>query len=460
MNLRNNRWTTVALSNVINYYELLKPHTSKRDKKKRFVMKLKVNKNMSIEQAIEKVGDDAIDAIVKEMLMIIDEKEAIEGVKLESLTEEERKRIIPSKMFLREKFQADGKYEKLKARLVAGGHKQSRDIYDDGSSPTVGTSSVFMCACIAAHEGRSVSVIDFPGAYLNSKIPEGNIPVYMKLNKFLTMCMCEIDPKHRNFVNKDETSVVKLTRALYGTIDASKIWYDNLTSKLKELGYVVNLHDMCVLNKTMSDGSQCTVVIHVDDLMVTCKDDVVMETALEEIESTFGEVTIQRGNVLNYLGMTFDFSEKGKVKVTMEGFIEEMMVDVGDKFDGECETPARKEIFIVGNSKELGHKEREFFHTFTAKLLYLSKRVRPDLLVAVSYLTKRVQCPNEEDMVKLGRVIKYIRHTREIGIILEGSKLLQVEAFVDASHGIHEDFKGHTGSTIRIGFGPIYMVRK
>ena len=45
---------------------------------------------------------------------------------------------------------------------------------------------------------------------------------------------------------------------------------------------------------------------------------------------------------------------------------------------------------------------------------------------------------------------------REMGIILEGSKLLQVEAFVDASHGIHEDYRGHTGSTIRIGFGPVY----
>ena len=27
---------------------------------------------------------------------------------------------------------------------------------------------------------------------------------------------------------------------------------------------------------------------------------------------------------------------------------------------------------------------------------------------------------------------------------------------MDASHGIHEDFRGHTGSTISIGLGPIY----
>ena len=48
---------------------------------------------MSIQKALEKVGDDAI---LKEMLMTIKEKEEIEGVKLESLTNEENKRVIPS----------------------------------------------------------------------------------------------------------------------------------------------------------------------------------------------------------------------------------------------------------------------------------------------------------------------------------------------------------------------------
>ena len=195
--------------------------------------------------------------------------------------------------------------------------------------------------------------------------------------------------------------MVRLTQALYGTIDASKILYDDLTGKLKEIGYIVNPHDMCVLNKIMQDGSQATIVIHVDDLMMSCKSDNNMEIALKEIESKFGEVTIQRGNVLNYLGMVFDFSIKGKVKVNMGGFIEEMLIDVGNRFDGECETPARKDLFIVGTSKEVDVKEREFFHSFTAKLLYLAKRVRPDILVAVSYLTKSVKCVVHMKMIWL-----------------------------------------------------------
>ena len=459
MNLRSNRakpgrWSSVALSNVIGFYNLLKPF--KREKQDRIVMKASMSKNMSIDKAIEKIGDDAIDAVVKEMLMIVDEKQAFESVRIEELSDAERRRVIPSKMFLKEKFRADGTFEKLKARLVAGGHMQSREIYDNGSSPTVGTSSVFMCACIAAQEARSVSVIDFPGAYLNSEIPEGKPYVYMRLNKFLTMIMCAIDDNHRNFVNKDGTSVVRLKRALYGTIDASKIWYDNLVGKLKEMGYIVNPHDMCVLNKILEDGSQSTIVIHVDDLMLSVKHEKNMEKELGYLKEKFGEITIHRGQVLNYLGMVFDFSALNKVKINMDGFVNELLDDCAERFPGECETPAKKDLFVVGNSKELNKEGKELFHTLTAKLLYLAKRVRPDILVVVSYLTKRVQLPNENDLLKLERVIKYIRHTKEKGIVLEGSKLLQIEAYVDASHGIHEDFRGHTGSTISIGLGPIY----
>jgi hypothetical protein len=113
-------------------------------------------------------------------------------------------------------------------------------------------------------------------------------------------------------------------------------------------------------------------------------------------------------------------------------------------------------VRLLQNSEKLGDDDKEFFHSYVAKLLYLAKRVRPELLVAVSYLTKRVNDPNKNDMNKLERVIKYLRHTRDKGIVLEPGKQIFVEAFVDASHGVHDDYRGHTGATIRIGLGPVY----
>jgi hypothetical protein len=55
----------------------------------------------------------------------------------------EKMDIIRSSMFLKTKVYPDGKPDKLKARLVAGGNQQDRTLYcDDLSAPTVSTSAV------------------------------------------------------------------------------------------------------------------------------------------------------------------------------------------------------------------------------------------------------------------------------------------------------------------------------
>jgi hypothetical protein len=46
-------------------------------------------------------------------------------VDVRTLTAEQRSGVIRSSMFLKEKFLATGEFEKLKARLVAGGDQQN-----------------------------------------------------------------------------------------------------------------------------------------------------------------------------------------------------------------------------------------------------------------------------------------------------------------------------------------------
>ena len=88
--------------------------------------------------------------------------------------------IIRSQMFLKEKYLPTEKFEKLKARLVAGGNQQDKDLYDDISSPTVSTSAVMMVFAVAAFENRKGSVMDIRGAFLNAKT--GKAVVYMRLD--------------------------------------------------------------------------------------------------------------------------------------------------------------------------------------------------------------------------------------------------------------------------------------
>jgi hypothetical protein len=82
---------------------------------------------------------------------------------------------------MKEKYNAEGTFEKLKARLVGMGNYENRENYDydDISSPTVALKSVFITAAIAAEESRDVVTGDIPAAYLNAEIIED---IYMKIN--------------------------------------------------------------------------------------------------------------------------------------------------------------------------------------------------------------------------------------------------------------------------------------
>ena len=124
--------------------------------------------NISVNEALRTRGDAAVSVIEKEFRQMIDKK-VWEPVDVKGLPWEEKQRIIRLSMFLehvllgREKFLASGEFEKLKARLVAGGDQQDRELYDDLSAPTVATSSVFTLLSIAAYETGKITVIDISG---------------------------------------------------------------------------------------------------------------------------------------------------------------------------------------------------------------------------------------------------------------------------------------------------------
>ncbi len=86
-----------------------------------------------------------------------------------------------------------------------------------------------------------------------------------------------------------------------------------------------------------------------------------------------------------------------------------------------------------------------------AKLLYLSKRAHPDILMIVSFLCTRVTRATKEDAAKLSRVLGYLQKTKGEKLRLQPNGILQVEAYVDALFAPHADSKSHTGVTVFIG---------
>ena len=96
--------------------------------------------------------------------------------------------------------------------------------------------------------------------------------------------------------------------------------------------------------------------------------------------------------------MNLDYSEEGKVKVNMRKCIEELIHDFPQLIKGNTKIPWTEKLFTSKKSNEILEKEqKEIFHSNVMKLIFLCKRGRPDISIAVVYLSSRVKHPTEED---------------------------------------------------------------
>ena len=413
---------------------------------------------LSIRQALQ--GEHALDArkVAEDEIQQLLDKKVFHGIYTKDLTFQENAATIRSSMFLKEKYKPSGEYTKTKGRLVAGGDQQDKTLFGDVSAPTASTTSVLIVAAIAAAEGRNnFASIDIGGAFLNAELPVNGPKIHMRLDKLLTSILVRLDPHYAQFVAGDGSCVVQLDRALYGTVQAAALWYKDLRSKLEADGFTRNPHDFCVFNKIGASGNQITIVLHVDDMLLTAFEASDIDDVERMLRTSYSEVTAERGKVLSYTGMTLDFTVSGQVSVTMDKLTADVIATSREA--KPCATPATENLFATRDIKKLAQEDVAYFRMLVAKLLYLAKRTRPEILTAIAFLTTRVQTADTDDMAKLHRVVGYLKANQYRGIRLRVGEHMSVKAYIDAAYGVHiESGKSHTGCAVVIGdAGPVYV---
>lgn len=220
---------------------------------------------------------------------------------------------------------------------------------------------------------------------------------------------------------------------------------------------MANPYDCCVMNKTVN-GKQLTTLWHVDDLKISHVDSEVNESVVKVLSAWYGTetpMTVNRGNIHNYLGMTLDYSTCRKVSMRMDNYFEGMLEEVPDGMSGTASTPAAAHLLKVSdNTDKLSSDDANLFHWTTAKMLFLCKQARPNIQTAVAFLCTRVQVPDVDDYKKLHRVVQYLSGTK---LMLEADDLQALQWWVDASFTVHWDMKSHTGGCFRFGKGAVYL---
>ena len=90
------------------------------------------------------------------------------------------------------------------------------------------------------------------------------------------------------------------------------------------MGFIVNSYDQCVANKVL-DGHQCTIIWHVDDLMISHANTDVVTEVIKQLENVYGELKATRGNMHTFVGMDIKYNEDGSVTFDMSDHVNDIL---------------------------------------------------------------------------------------------------------------------------------------
>ena len=302
--------------------------------------------------------------------------------------------------------------------------------------------------------------LDVPNAYIQAAIPtpkSGEDRITMKLTGILVYWLLELEPDtYKKYVVIEKgvrTLYLIVSKAIYGMLIASVLWYKKFRADLLELGFQFNDYDPCVANR-MVRGNQQTIRFYVDDVLSSHIDPKVNDRFLCEMNDLYGSLkkcTSTRGKTHNFLGMMLTFRSDGCLQVSMKDHIDDLLKSYpGAK--GVASTPVSKSLFSIDDkSKFLNKEEKELFHSCVAKALFIAKCARPDIGMPISVLSSRVTNPNQSNKEKLIRVVRYLRGTRNIPLTLGINNMSVIKWAVDASYAVHPDFCLHSGGCMTWG---------
>ena len=369
---------------------------------------------------------------------------------------------MESLIFLTEK-----RDKSVKARTCANGSTQRAYIpKEEAASPTAATDSILVTAVIDARQERDVMTLDVPNAFVQTKIDqkEGEEKIIMKIRGALVDMLIEICPEqyeeHVVYEGKHKVLYVRMLKALYGMLKASILYYKKFRADIESIGYIINPFDPCVANKTIN-GKQHTLTWHVDDVKASHEDSKVNDKFLEWCEKLYGSeetghVTAVRGHKHDYLAMNLDYSSRGKLKVDMQYYIENMIEEFPFEVKGNNTAPWNDTLFqVTQTAKRLDEETQAIFHTFVMKAMFLCKRARPDIKPGVCFLATRTHEPNDGDWNKLLKMMGFLKGTVNDVLTLEADDLQVLYWYIDAAFAVHPDMKSHTGMIFTMGKGAI-----
>jgi len=109
----------------------------------------------------------------------------------------------------------------------------------------------------------------------------------------------------------------------------------------------------------------------VDDLKISHVEKKVVDDIIKWLNDKFGKegpLSSSSGKILEYLGMTLDYSSKNKVKISMYEYVDKLLTKLPADMNGAAKTLAANHLFNVNpDTRKLPETTAQLFHHLVAK---------------------------------------------------------------------------------------------
>ncbi|GMF34083.1 unnamed protein product [Phytophthora lilii] len=281
-------------------------------------------------------------------------------------------RAIGTKWVFKIKRKADGSIDKYKARLVAKGFKQKYGIDSTETfSPVVKYVTLRMVIAIAKYFNWPLDQLDVVTAFLYGIMKE------------LVFCTVpdgvEVD---------GDFDCLELVKAIYGFMQASRVWNDFFDEFMCSIGFQVSAFDPCLYIKVV-DGHCVLVHVYGDDVLVTGSSPELIARTKADLKTRF-EMTDNRKCAF-VLGIELVDGPDGSVTMYQRRYVDDILTRFGMD---ECKTvvsPVDMSSRVVPS--DAATKMNTPFREAVGALMHLMTATRPDIAFAVGYVSRFMENP-------------------------------------------------------------------
>jgi hypothetical protein len=166
------------------------------------------------------------------------------------------------------------------------------------------------------------------------------------------------------------------------------------------------------------------------------------------------ETVFHAGDEFNYVGLHIVRTRQDRpIRIDMSGNIKKLVLQFG-KGVKESLIPAKSSI-LLQSGKELDPAGRKLFQSIVMSVLYPARLCHMSALFATTILATRMQAPTDDDLAHAYRLIGYLKTQVNGGFFIRGSPEPKLRVYIDASHKLHMDGKGHGCMIICMDESPI-----